>query len=567
MNHTRTSSPSSGPGRRAARWGRGLPVAFAAWLAMASCASGQSILKAGNDAPATTSSSTSTPAGGGGLLAATTIPLVASTVPLAATTIPLPTVPLVATTIPLPTVGPAGFAGGGFGRGVPAGGARPAAAPDIAPCPVGALDDVEEPVRITFWHALSAQASNDAIVALAEAYNASQDKVIVEVQNQNGYNEAADKFLQSSQADRPHVIQLPEYMTQQMADVNAVIPVGACIQAEGYDLAPFLPRALLAYQTGGIQWSMPFNASGPVLYYNRVMFEQAGLDPDDPPVSLEDLRAAAEQIVESGVATYGVAFDHGVDSGGGWFLEQWLARAGLPYADNQNGRQGRATEVVFDTPETVELLSFVQQMVTDGLAVDVGDNPQAFDVLLKLADTEEPAAMGIATSGGLGTVLSVVASGQIPGVTADDIGVGPMPGPGDTPAAIVGGASLYISRDKGDAEAAAAWDFIKFMVSAQNQSTWAAATGYVPVREDAITLDPLATTYADDPRFSVAYHQLTAAADDFSAVGPALGPLRQVREVTARMMATIFGGGDVQAALDDAVEQANLLIIDYNNRN
>jgi hypothetical protein len=65
----------------------------------------------------------------------------------------------------------------------------------------------------------------------------------------------------------------------------------------------------------------------------------------------------------------------------------------------------------------------------------------------------------------------------------------------------------------------------------------------------------------------VTYSQVTTAADDFSAVGPVLGPMRQVREVTARMMATIFGGGDVQAALDDATTQINLLIIDYNNRN
>ena len=58
------------------------------------------------------------------------------------------------------------------------------------------------------------------------------------------------------------------------------------------------------------------------------MFEAAGLDPDDPPVSLEELRAASQAIVDTGAAATGIALDSGVDSGGGWFLEQWFARAG-----------------------------------------------------------------------------------------------------------------------------------------------------------------------------------------------------------------------------------------------
>ena len=121
--------------------------------------------------------------------------------------------------------------------------------------------------------------------------------------------------------------------------------------------------------------------------------------------------------------------------------------------------------------------------------------------------------------------------------------------------------------DKGDAQAAAAWDFIKFLTSAQSQSTWAAATGYVPVRQDATELDPYAATLADDPRFGVAFDQLVVGNNDLTAVGPALGPLRQVREVTAQAMADVYEGADVQATLDAAKQQADLLIIDYNNRN
>ena len=59
--------------------------------------------------------------------------------------------------------------------------------------------------------------------------------------------------------------------------------------------------------------------------------------------------------------------------------------------------------MLFDGPTGVELLTFVQSMVQDGLAVTVGDNPSGQDALLKLADPAQPAAMAIATSAALGT--------------------------------------------------------------------------------------------------------------------------------------------------------------------
>ena len=142
-----------------------------------------------------------------------------------------------------------------------------------------------------------------------------------------------------------------------------------------------------------------------------------------------------------------------------------------------------------------------------------------------------------------------------------------MPGPTDTPSAIVGGAALYIVRDKGDAEAAAAWDFVKFLDSPESQAYWADATGYVPIRTEAIEIDPLAQRYADDPRYLVAYDQISFEADDFSAVGPVLGPLRQIRGVTAQMMADIYNGTPVEDALAAAADEANLLILDYDSRN
>jgi sn-glycerol 3-phosphate transport system substrate-binding protein len=499
-----------------------------ACLLLAACASGESILQAGNEPPPTAAATTTTSAGPP-----------PSTVPgqTAPSTVP----PTSATTTTTPLA-------------------------DLPQCPVDALDAASEPVQITMWYGLSG-ILEDVLSELTDEYNASQNRVRIRIENQGGYREVLDKFGQSRQGGRPELVVFPEYTVQQIADSDSVIPVGACIESSGFDTSPLLPRALLAYQTEGVQWGMPFNVSNPVLYYNRKMFEAAGLDPDESPVSLEQLRETSQALVDSGAAGTGIALDSGVDSGGGWFLEQWFARAGELYADNGNGRLAPATRVLYAGPFGVEVMTYVQSLINDGLAVTVGDNPQGQDSLLKLADPASPAAMAIATSAALGTVLDALGGGLIPGLTPADVGVGPMPGPGETPSATVGGGALYVVADKGDAQAAAAWDFVQFLVSAESQSKWAAASGYVPVREDALELEPLRTTYRDDPRFKVAYDQVVAGADDLAAVGPVLGPLREVRAVTATGVAAIFDGADVASTLAGTAAQSDALIADYNARN
>ncbi len=458
------------------------------------------------------------------------------------------------------------------GATTPAGSAPTTAAPtttvtplaDLPPCPVDALDGAAGPVELTFWHGMSNELET-ALIELTDQYNASQDAVVVTLQNQTGYEATIDKYIQSSQSSRPDIVQFPEYTVQLLADSGTVIPIGACIEASGFDTSPILDRILKAYATEGVQWSMPFNVSNPVLYYNKAMFEEAGLDPEAPPLSLEELRATSQAIVDSEAAGYGIALDTGADSGGGWFIEQWFAKGGELYADNGNGRLAPATRVLYDGPAGVELMSYVQQMITDGLAVNVGDNASGQDNFLKMADTVSPAAMTIGTSAALGTVTAVLDGGLIQGITGEDLGVGPMPGPG--PGALVGGASLYIVAEKGDEKAAAAWDYIQYLISPESQSQWAAATGYVPIRSDALELEPLATKYVEDPRFKVAYDQLLGTSDDPSAFGPVLGPLREVRAATARGVAEIFNGADVAEVLSRTAGESNALITSYNERN
>src|SRR5690606_7427521 len=101
-------------------------------------------------------------------------------------------------------------------------------------CPVDALDAADGPVEITYWHAMTAD-NNDAIEALVERYNSSQDRVVVKVEGQGGYSEVADKYYQSGDSARPDVVMFPEWGFQQAIESQSIVPAAACIEASGFD--------------------------------------------------------------------------------------------------------------------------------------------------------------------------------------------------------------------------------------------------------------------------------------------------------------------------------------------
>jgi sn-glycerol 3-phosphate transport system substrate-binding protein len=435
---------------------------------------------------------------------------------------------------------------------------------DASACPVDALESAAGPVEITFWHAMGGAEIEATLVEVTDAYNASQDRVVVDLVNQQGYLENFTAFRDSAPEDRPDLLQLPEYRLQAMADSGLVIPAAACVEASGFDVSALLPRAVEYYTLEDTLQTMPFNVSGPVLYYNRTMFEAAGLDPDDPPENLEEIREASQALVDSGAATYGIALETGFDSFGGWVTEQFFAAQGELFADNDNGRSERATEALFNSEFGVDTYTFLQDLVTDGLAVNVGENPDGLDALLKMADQNEPAAMAIYTSAGVSSVLGFLSSGQVPGLGPDELGVGRLPSGGGV---TVGGASLWMVADQPDEQLAATWDFMEYLVSAEAQSQWAAGTGYVPVNTGALEVAPLSDTYATDPRFRVAYDQLLDGETTPATAGPVLGPLAEIRVIVASALQDILSAGaDPAEALDAAKAEADILIEDYATR-
>ena len=134
---------------------------------------------------------------------------------------------------------------------------------------------------------------------------------------------------------------------------------------------------------------MPFNVSDPVLFYNKKIF--AGGRPRSRTSRRRRSTTSAPTARRSSTParrSTASPLDSGFDSGGGWYLEQWFAKLGEFYADNENGRAAPATQVLYDNDTGVDLLTQVQSLIKDGLAVYVGDNASGQDNLLKLADDD-----------------------------------------------------------------------------------------------------------------------------------------------------------------------------------
>jgi sn-glycerol 3-phosphate transport system substrate-binding protein len=447
---------------------------------------------------------------------------------------------------------------GGGGDDGGGGGGGGAASGD---CPIGAIDEARadggDKVEMTMWHSMTRE-NETTLQGLADAFNSAQDDVEVKLVNQPSYDETNEKFRAGlTSGDLPDLIQMEDIFTQQMIDSQSVLPAQACVDAENYDMSDFLPRVVDYYTVEDTLWPMPFNVSNPVLYYNKNAFADAGLDPEAPPTSLDELRAASESIKAAGYE-YGLALK--VE---GWYLEQWFAKAGEQYVDNGNGRDARATAVDFDNETGLEIFEFLSDMVADGLAVTnerIGAG--AIDNYLAVANGK--AAMTIDTSAALGTIDALLSGGQFPNVS---LGVGDMPGPEGEGGVLVGGGALYILNDSSPEKQEAAWRFAQFLNEPENMAAWAAGTGYIPIRESSVDEPVLQQRYAELPELKVAYDQLLAGENNLATAGPVIGDYRGVRDVVEEAENQMFiEGKDPQDALTDAKNEADSVIADYNDR-
>jgi len=427
--------------------------------------------------------------------------------------------------------------------------------------PVDGATPATGPVEISFWH--SEVASNlDAIQGLARRFNSEQDEVEVKTAFQGNDTEAMLKLTATlGSKDVPAVMYMAEVDAQKLVDSGAVRPVQEFIDREDYDLSDFEEKCVQYYTVDGQLYGMPFGVGVPLMYYNKLDFSEVGLDPEQPPRDLEELREVSQKLVKQdshgNILRAGVALDLNP-----WYLEMALAEHGDLYVNNGNGREGRATEVVFDGAAGQAFFRSWHEMVKEGSAINVGRNPTQADALLAMGVGR--ATMSMSSSGALRSAVDVLERG---GMNVE-LGVAAVPGvPGGTGLPGVGGRSLWILTGRPEAEQEAAWKFVKWLLEPEQQAEWFAGSGYLAVRLSAYDLPAAQSAIAEYPLFRLPVDLFLEAPTTLASLGPLLGPIRDVREaVVSAWEETVVGSKDPVEALDDAAAEANDIMEDYNRR-
>lgn len=410
-----------------------------------------------------------------------------------------------------------------------------------------------EAVTLDLWHAMPVELG-EALTALTDSYNSSQDLVTINPVFQGSYDDTLDKYLTALRGGtRPGLIQLEETATQLAIDADSFVPMQACVDSADYSFEDYIERTVTAFTVSDTLWPMPFNISNPILYANAGMLAAAGVTA--LPTTLEEIRTAAQKVVETGTAPAGITL---ISSA--WNIEQMFGLADEPFADGGNGRVERASELLIENALGLEIFTWMQDMVNDGLATFVGSGDNN-EHLIALAVGQ--AAMTVSTTAALRSVKIGAATFGV------EVTVGPMPSAGPRAGgALVGGGALWLDNSTSDAERAGAWDFLTWLTAPEQMAFWHASTGYIPIRRSAIDLPEIAELWVTEPEFKVAYDQLVEGRETNATSGPVVGNHSQVRSraLVPAIEKLLIEGLDPATALTEATAEANRIIADYTRR-
>src|SRR6202158_4199489 len=171
------------------------------------------------------------------------------------------------------------------------GGAAPGGGSDSSALAPG--KDVAPAASITWWHAMSG-VNGDALNKIVTVFNSSQSKIKVEAIFQGTYDDLLAKLntaLASNAA--PALVQVYDIGQRYMYDSGQVVPMQAFIDRDKFATTDFEPAVINYYNYQDKLQSMPFNASAPLLYFNKDAFKEVGLDPNKPPVTFTEIADAA----------------------------------------------------------------------------------------------------------------------------------------------------------------------------------------------------------------------------------------------------------------------------------
>lgn len=404
---------------------------------------------------------------------------------------------------------------------------------------------------ITFWHSMGG-VNGEALQTLVDKFNSENTYgITVDAQYQGEYDDAINK-LKSAQISNmgADLVQIYDIGTRFMIDSGWVIPMQELIEADGYDISKIEPNIAAYYTVDNTLYSMPFNSSTPILYYNKDMFEAAEVA--EVPSSLEGMKEIADALVTKGGA--GEAISLGMY---GWFFEQFTCKQGAAYVNNENGRGGVATAVDFDSNgSALKTLTVWKELNEAGVAPNVGRGSDS-----GLADfTAGKSAMTLGSTASLKQILEDV-NGSF------EVGTAYFPSvcEGDKGGVSIGGGSLWALNNEDEVRQAATWKFVQFLVSAESQAFWNAQTGYFPVTTEAANEEVYKQNMEKYPQFQTAIDQLHDSAPEYA--GALLSVFPEARQIVETELENMINDKQtpneaVEAManeIDKAIEDYNLL--------
>jgi len=359
------------------------------------------------------------------------------------------------------------------------------------------------------------------------------------------YQDTITKVLTAAKGgDAPHMAVMLSTDMYTLIDEGVVVPFDELVKtpADRAWMSSFYPGFMKNSQTGGKTWGIPFQRSTIVMYWNKELFKQAGLDPNRPPQNWAELVDYGKKLTQRDaagkVSTWGVQ----VPSSG---FPYWLFQG----FTTQNGVElmnAAGTQTHFDKPEVVEALQYwvdlsrKHQIHPPGV-VEWGTTPKDF--------FERKAAIIWTTTGNLTNIRTNAKF---------DFGVAMLPA-GKQRGTPTGGGNFYVFKNASAAEREEAMKFIQWVTSPKHAAEWAIATGYVAVSPAAWDMPEMKKYLADFPAPTVARDQLQYAVAELSTHENQ----RVTKALNDGLQAALTGAKTPQQALQDAQREAERILRPY----
>ena len=400
-------------------------------------------------------------------------------------------------------------------------------------------------IELTWYYPVNVGgAITKTIESLASQYTKEHPNVVIKPVYTGDYDETRTKVQAAVKAKK--VPDLAVALSTELftfKDLDAIQPLDDLIKADsdGQEyIDGFYPAYMANSRTENKTWSIPFQRSTVVMYYNKELFRKAGLDPEQPPTTWDELRSDARKLTISG-KQWGVELPSTVST---YWIYQALALQNS--TDRSNLMNENGTKVNFDTPDNVEALQFMTDLshkdnVMPTGTIDWKTSPTDF--------INQKTAILYQTTGNL---TNIKKSAKF------DFGVAFLPKSKQygTP---TGGGNFYIFKGISDAHTKASWDFVRWMTTPERAAQWSIDTGYVAPSKGAYDTDVMKKYIADFPQAAVARDQLQYASPELSTHSS--GEVMQ--SLNDAVQAAVTGDKSPQQALTDAQTQADQILAPF----